>query len=248
MWDPSWAIPDQHTIDDLEEMGILRLESRSGNSRTFALTVRGREEAAAVAEQHAAPAASGGRAPSAREVLRWLVAVARDEPACFDIPERLLDRAVSEQMIDFAGREPFAHRILGLVEQGYLRGNVPALEFGTGQQRLARTQNLEITVAADQFVERVAPSASVVTIIGNVINSQVAAGDINSFVTFNDVLDRAYAEVEALGDVDPDVKAEAKGLLARLRTRAVTGAGEIMTGAGGAIAAGVISRLLGLPH
>lgn len=92
------------------------------------------------------------------------------------------------------------------------------------------------------------PTGSIITIIGDVIGGQVAAGDITNYVTFNDVLDRASGEVEALEDIDPEAKAEAKGTLERLRARATTGAGEIMTGAGGAIAAGVIARLLGLPH
>ena len=85
-------------------------------------------------------------------------------------------------------------------------------------------------------------------VITNVIISQVAAGDITDYVTFNDVVDRAYAEVDALEDIDPETKAEARSLLARLRAGVVTGAGEMMTGAGGAIAAGVTTRSLGLPH
>lgn len=86
------------------------------------------------------------------------------------------------------------------------------------------------------------------TIVGSVINSQIVAGDITSYVTFADVLDRAYAEVEGLEDIDPEGKEEAKGLIDRLRTKAVATSGEILTGAGGAIAAGIIARLLGLPH
>lgn len=151
-WDPSWAAPDEQTIDDLEEMGLLRVEPHFDKRRTFTLTMRGRQEAEAVDEQYLRPAASGGRAPSALEVLRWLATVVADEPACFDIPERLLDRAVSEQMIDFAGRDSLAQRVLGLVEQGYLRGEVPELALGTGQQRLSRARNLELTVAAEHFL------------------------------------------------------------------------------------------------
>jgi hypothetical protein len=62
------------------------------------------------------------------------------------------------------------------------------------------------------------------------------------------VLDRAYTKVDALEGVDPDAKEEAKGLIDRLRGKTITTAGEIMTGAGGAIVATVIARLLGLPH
>lgn len=244
-WGPSWAVPDKHTIDDLGEMGILRVRATSDEGRSFALTMQGRREAAAVAEQQMRPQPAGGRAPAAVDVLRWLMTVAAEEPACFDIPERLLDRAVTEGLIEFPGRESLAQRILGLVDQGYLRGDVPELALGTAQQRLARTVNLELAVLAEELA---APPTSAITIIGNVINSQVAAGDINSFVTFIDVLDRAHAEIDALEDIDPEAKEDAKGLIERLRAKAMTGAGEIITGAGGAIAAGVIARLLGLPH
>jgi len=54
-------------------------------------------------------------------------------------------------------------------------------------------------------------------IVGDVINSQLAAGDITNYVTFLDVLDRAYAEVEALDGVDSDDRQDAMGLIDRLR-------------------------------
>jgi hypothetical protein len=212
--------PGRAQIDDLEEMGILRVEPHFDKARTFVLTMQGRQEAKAFADQQAHPVPIGGRAPSALEVLRWLVTVAEDEPACFDIPERLLDRAVAEQMIDMTGRETLARRILGLVEQGYLRGVVPLLALGTAQQRLAGTMRLEVTAAGEQTVAPTDPAGLLITILGPVINSQVAAGEITSYITFADVLDRAYVEVEALEDLDPEAKEEAKGLIERLRTQA----------------------------
>jgi predicted nucleotide-binding protein len=47
-WDSSWAIPSEHTIDDLEEMGYLRVEPHLDKRRSFNLTVEGREEAKAM--------------------------------------------------------------------------------------------------------------------------------------------------------------------------------------------------------
>jgi hypothetical protein len=55
------------------------------------------------------------RAPSANEVLKWLLVVA--DAACLDVPARLFDRAVTEGLIDFAGRDPFARRIIGLIAE-----------------------------------------------------------------------------------------------------------------------------------
>ncbi len=46
-WNPSWVAPTKHTIDDLAELGILRLEANDERSCSFFLTMRGRQEAAA---------------------------------------------------------------------------------------------------------------------------------------------------------------------------------------------------------
>jgi hypothetical protein len=50
-WDESWSIPGEATIDDLQEMGFLRVEpvGLNQNGRTFSLTLKGREAAAALA-------------------------------------------------------------------------------------------------------------------------------------------------------------------------------------------------------
>jgi hypothetical protein len=42
-WNSSWATPSEHTIDDLEEMGYLRVEPHFDKRRSFNLTVEGRE-------------------------------------------------------------------------------------------------------------------------------------------------------------------------------------------------------------
>jgi hypothetical protein len=43
-WDPSWAVPSEHTIDDLAELDLLRVEPHTGKARTFTLTMRGRRQ------------------------------------------------------------------------------------------------------------------------------------------------------------------------------------------------------------
>jgi hypothetical protein len=245
-WDRSWAVPDEHTIDDLAELGILRVQPSVDKNRAFVLTMKGRQEGAAVVQRLTAPAAVGGRAPSANDVLRWLLGVADGDPACLDTPARLLDRAVTEGVIDYTGREPLARRIIGLITEGYLRGDVPDVDQATAEQSLSLTQGLELTMKAFEFrnPERLAQQM----IFAPIINSQVAGGDITSYITFNDVLDRASAEIAALENVDPEVRAEAKTLVDRLRVKAAVAAGQAATGAAGTLAAGVLARLLGLPH
>ncbi len=43
-WDRSWAIPSEHTIDDLEEAGYLRVEPHADKRRSFGLTLDGRQK------------------------------------------------------------------------------------------------------------------------------------------------------------------------------------------------------------
>jgi hypothetical protein len=246
-WDPSWPVPDEHTIDDLGELDILRIQPRVNKARTFELTMKGRHEAAAVAEQLIAPTVAGGRAPAAFDVLQWLLRVSDDEPACFDMPPRLLDRAVTDHLIDSAGREPLARRILGLVEEGYLRGDLPDVDQATAEQTISMTQNLHLSVRAAQMEDSVVHETPS-TVFAPIINSQIAGGDITNYVTFVDVLDRAYEEVEALDDVDEEIKDEAKHLIDQLRGKAAVASSQVVTGAGGALLAEVLARLLGLIH
>ncbi|HEX4463467.1 MAG TPA: nucleotide-binding protein [Solirubrobacterales bacterium] len=44
-WDRAWAVPSEHTIDDLEEMGYLRVEPHFDKRRSFVLTPDGRRKA-----------------------------------------------------------------------------------------------------------------------------------------------------------------------------------------------------------
>ena len=50
-WDDSWSTPGEATIDDLQEVGFLRVEpvGLNQNGRTFSLTLKGREAATALA-------------------------------------------------------------------------------------------------------------------------------------------------------------------------------------------------------
>lgn len=45
-WDRSWATPSEHTIDDLSELGLLRVTPSPNKSRKFSLTMAGRRKAA----------------------------------------------------------------------------------------------------------------------------------------------------------------------------------------------------------
>ena len=57
-WDSSWWTPGESTIDDLQELGLLRvdpIDPSRNKARTFSLTIKGREAAAALAAQTVEP-------------------------------------------------------------------------------------------------------------------------------------------------------------------------------------------------
>jgi hypothetical protein len=144
-WDPSWAVPSEHTIDDLAELGLLRVEPSSGKSRTFVPTVAGRQAGDELDAQFVSEG-TAGRAPSAVSVLRWLQRVEDAAPECFELPARLMDRAVSEGLIDSSARDALARRVLRLIADGYLEGTVYDWDQATPEQQLARTEHLALTM------------------------------------------------------------------------------------------------------
>ncbi|HWA54803.1 MAG TPA: nucleotide-binding protein [Solirubrobacterales bacterium] len=50
-WDLSWSVPSEQTIDDLEELGFLRVEPHHDKRRKFDLTMRGREQSKQLREK-----------------------------------------------------------------------------------------------------------------------------------------------------------------------------------------------------
>lgn len=102
-------------------------------------------------------------------------------------------------------------------------------------------------VGRDRVRQLQRPSGNAhVTQIINAVNAQVAAGDIQNFVTFQALLDRAEQEIDALEDIDEEAREEAKSLLAKLRGATGTVATGAAGGAGGAVLGAVFKKLLGL--
>jgi hypothetical protein len=245
-WDDSWPTPVHQDIDDLEELGMLRVEPSQNAKRIFSLTVTGRGQARVLEES--AALSSGGRAPDLDSILGWLMAAVEEAPEILDLPTRILDRAASEELVGPTGREALAARIVDLYEQGFLAGDLPGFEQASAEDRLRLSDGLRLTMKAhDRATRRDASPGHSVTFNGTIIADQVAAGDITNYTSFGDLLDRAEAAIGKLESVDADERKEALGLVAVLRGKAFDLGGEVLTGAGGGLLAGVIAQLLGLP-
>lgn len=246
-WDDSWPTPVHQDIDDLEELGMLRIEPSRNAKRIFSLTVAGRGQARVLLES--ATVSSGGRAPDLDSILRWLTEAVEEAPEILDLPTRVLDRAVSEGFVEPTGREALAAGIVDLCEQGFLTGDLPGFDQASAADRLRLADGLRLTMKAhDRTTQRDAPSTHSVTFNGPIIADQVAAGDITNYTSLGDLLDRAEAAIGELESVDADEREEALALITVLRGKALDLGGGVLTGAGGGLLAGVIAQLLGLPR
>jgi hypothetical protein len=150
-WNSSWAVPSEHTIDDLGELGLLRVEPSHNKARTFVLSMEGRGRAQAVEDERLNPgAASNAHAPPLNRVLTWLIEAEADEQSCFALPSRLLDRAVRAGFIGPGARESLAERIIALHDQGYLSGMLIKALGMSAQQMLDQSGPLELTMKSHE--------------------------------------------------------------------------------------------------
>lgn len=241
-WNSSWAAPSAETIDDLGELELLRVEAPSDLGRKFSLTMQGRDEARAIDAQAVVPQATGGSAPTASEVLMWLFEFAKRYPNALDSPADILDLATREGFIRMDGRDALAARILRLIEEGYLQGDVPELAHGTPSQRLAGVRHLQFSMKATEV--RDASTGSTPSSVVNIMAGQIALGDIANYVTFGDVLDRAEHEVDALTE-DEETRSAVKRLIDQMRGSAATASGQVVTGTVAGVAATAVARALG---
>jgi hypothetical protein len=243
-WDESWATPVAGDVDDLEELGYVRTEPAQNAKRIFSLSVKGREQAAVLLEPR--PLEVGGRAPGLDEILTWLTKTENETPEVLDLPARLIPKAIADKLIFDGSREAFANRIVDLVEQGYLAGDLPGIDQAGAEQRLDLSDGLRLTMKALDRANH--SSAPAISFNGSVIAGQIAAGDITNYANFGDLLNRAEAEVSSLDSIDEAEREEALGLIRILRGKAATLSGEVATGAGGSLLAATLSQLIGIPR
>lgn len=92
------------------------------------------------------------------------------------------------------------------------------------------------------------PAATPATVIQIVhaVQGQVAAGNINNYVTFNALLDRSEEALDEVDGVDEETRDEARGIVDKLCGVSGTIATGTASGAGGAVVGARLKQLLGL--
>ncbi|MEK6273081.1 MAG: hypothetical protein AABM42_10610 [Actinomycetota bacterium] len=246
-WDRSWPTPTEQDIEDLEELGFMRDQGRGNSVKRVALTVSGREQAKLL--DPARPIIHGGSAPSAGQVLTWLVSNEADLSDALREPSKLLDSAGETQMIGPADREALAERIVDLHADGYLAGDLPDFQQADAAARLALSDGLRLTIRAHEQVNQppaAVAAASSVNFYGPVVANQIAAGSITNFTSIAELLVRADAALDELQGVDEDDRVAAKKLIEVLQGRTAELGADVLSGAGGGLLATVLAQLLGL--
>jgi len=242
-WNQSWLQPTAEDVDDLEELGFVRNETPTNVKRIFTLTFRGRQRAESLAN---GTMAASGRAPNLNETLQWLKQLEEAVPTALAEPGDLAARAVDSGLIDPGSEEILAQRIIDLLSQGFLEGDAPGFDQAGPLQRLQLSDGLRLTMQAHDQLKKEQGSTPAINFYGSVVAGQIAAGDINNFVTFGELLDQAETEIRSLQDVAADDRDGALTLIDVLRGQAAGAGAQVLTGASGGLLADVLARLVGL--
>jgi len=239
-------------ILDLEEEGFVRTQgSAPANVRLkFSLTSLGRTAGrplAVTADIRDAPPTEAP--PSSDDVLAWIYVLSATGPggAILETGGALVNEAIAR--FGPTHVERVARAIIDLRDEGYLAFDDPAAHIDqfADSERLSHGRDFRVMSAGrDRVQPGQSASLQAITQIIYATNAQVAARDINNYVSFNQLLDDVGAELEALEGIDEEARVEAKSILSKLRSATGTIATGSAASAGGALLGGLIRQLLGL--
>jgi hypothetical protein len=187
--------------------------------------------------------------PSSDDVLAWLYGLTASGAG-----SSILDSggALINEALDRFGHEHVetaARALADLAHEGLLLFDDPAREIDqlAMSERISLASEFRLTSAGLDRVRGDRPAAPTILQIVNATNAQVAAGDINNYASFIELLDRAEGELDRLDGIDAATQEEARGIFAKLRSASGTVATGTATSAGGALVGALLRQLLGLP-
>jgi hypothetical protein len=243
--------PSEADILDLQAASYVH--ARPSNSTTvsivFALSAAGRNAGQSRKVTAIRTPERATAAPSSDDVLAWLYGLTASGAG-----SSILDSG-GALINEVSGRFGHEHvetvaRALGdLAHEGLLLFDDPAREIDqlAMSERISLASEFRLTSAGLDRVRGNHPAAPTILQIVNATNAQVAAGDINNYVSFSQLLDRAEDELDRLDGIDATTQEEARGIFAKLRSASGTVATGTATSAGGALAGALLRQLLGLP-
>lgn len=242
-------LPMEGDIYDLEDAGFVRTTESSSSSviARFTLTSDGR--AAGAVPPDTLPIVTNAPPPSsADDVLRWLNELSKSPAGAGHLSSGRALLAEAEQRFGPGTAEAVADALIDLGQDGLIDFDDPSrgIEQISSAQRLGNGGRFRLTVYGRDRAEPPRQTPTNVTQIVHAAQAQVAAGDINNYVTFTQLLDRVEQALDDLEGVDEDAREEARGMLTKLRAATGTVATGTASGAGGALLGAVLKQALGL--
>lgn len=235
-------------ILDLEAAAHVRLVPSNSSSVVAKFTLRSAGRAAGTAPSAAVGQVVGDDPPpSDDEVLRWLAELRSSARGAGLLANggALLEEVGRRFGEDVIGA--VAASLIGLEDDGLIVFDDPSrlVDQISGRQRLVRASRFRLTAVGR---DRAVPAATPTTVIQIVhaVQAQVAAGDINHYVNFSALLDRAEEALDEVEGVDEETREEARSIIDKLRAASGPIATGTASGAGGAVVGALLKQLLGL--
>lgn len=248
---PDAPVPSESEILDLESKGLVR--TLPSNSETvlskFVLTDRGRRfRTPSVGARIESPLAMHAQT-SLDEVLSWLSGLEStpEGAAILSSGGALLNEAMSEfgepqlQIVCERLLDLQAANLIDFEDPGAILDQILLVD------QLGMASRFRLTVSGMDRLRHESPAQTSTVQIVNAVHAQIAAGDINNYASFDELLDGLEAAINESEMVDPGVRDEAKSILEKLRTAGGTAATGAAGSAGGALLGSVLKQLLGLP-
>lgn len=189
--------------------------------------------------------------PSDDDVLAWLSVLSADAVRVHALES---GGAIVNQAIARYGQEqlsPFARSIMHLQEEGFVAFEDPAATIDQASivDRLRMAVDLRLTARGRDRVRQSTEGfgrSPVQIVVAE--QAQIAARDINNqFNTYDELLARIAAGIEAIDGISDETRDEARGFLQKLRAKSDSVATGTATAAGGAVVGALLRQLLGLP-
>lgn len=244
--------PLEADFHDLHNDGFVHLLSSNSASVVirFTLTSAGRS-----AGQHRAVTADVQRPlpttapPTTDVILQWLhgLSASAQGSAILSSGGALVNEALNTYGQDHI--ETVARRVFDLRDSGLLLLDDIGAEIQVSDaEQLGMALDIRLTpTGLDRVRNQPSTAATQITQIIHATQAQVAAGDIHTYVSFDELLDRLTEALTQLEDIDDEARREAHGLLDQLRSAS----GKVAIGAaassGGAVLGTLLKQLLGLP-
>jgi hypothetical protein len=244
-------LPSEGDLHDLAADGLIHLLEHQAPSvvARFALTGSGRAAGhRRMIDADLQNPAQDSPPPSPDALLAWLHGLSTSSGGATVLKS---GGALMNQALDLYGKaalESVARSMIDLRDDGFVRFDDPGamLDQIPESERIAMAGEIRLTSSAMDRINAGTRNAQSITQIVHATNAQVAAGNISNYVSFSELLDSLEDALDDLAGVDDEVREEARGLLAGLRSATGKITVGVTTSTAAALIGGLLQQKLGL--